>query len=250
MPRMLATENKVTRASAVLLVGRVRVDTRRAVPQHKAVSDTRDATKPNNRAARRAVNVARLVAMMSKAILKADRRVTRAAAEPATAKGGRAVEPRTNKAERGINVDTRQANGATSKAGTRLGLRKAVKAEPAAIVVHRGAIRTIKSRSPFNPSPPTMTSAEDVAASSRTTHRSRHSINALLAPHGRLGLLEARNRNVVDLFLTKRILSKDRPAAIRLNVVRFADRAATIKRPVANFPLAAEVNVRLLRCVR
>ena len=249
MPRMLATENKVTRASAVLLVGRVRVDTRRAVPQHKAVSDTRDATKPNNRAARRAVNVVRLVAMMSKAILKADRRVTRAA-EPATAKGGRAVEPRTNKAERGINVDTRQANGATSKAGTRLGLRKAVKAEPAAIVVHRGAIRTIKSRSPFNPSPPTMTLAEDVAASSRTTHRSRHSINALLAPHGRLGLLEARDRNVVDLFLTKRILSKDRPAAIRLNVVRFADRATTIKRPVANFPLAAEANVRLRRCVR
>lgn len=247
MSRMLATEIKVTRASAVLLAGRVRVDTRRAVPQHKAVSVTHDATKPNNRAARRAVNVARFVAMMSKAIPKADRPDTHAAAEPATANGSRAAEPRTNKAEQGINVDTRQANGATSKAGTRLGRRKAVKAEPAAIVVHRGAIRTIKRRSPFNPSPPTMTSAEDVAASSRMTPQRRHSISV---PRALLGQLEGRARSLVVLFPTMQVLNKDRRGAIPLNVVRFAARAATIKRPVANFPLAAEASVRLLRRVR
>ena len=235
---------KVTRVSIAQPDDRALADTHRPVPEHKMVRVTRDATRPNNRAAHRAVSVGRLVAKMSKVIPKADHLATHAAAGPVTAKVVRAVKRAMDKVGREINVGTRKANPMSSRAGTRLAPRTAELLE---IVVRRAATRTIRHPTTSSKTLLTMTSAEDVVASSRTTHRSRHSINAPLTFHGRLGLWETRDRNAVDLFLTKRILSKVRPAAIRLNVVRFADRAATIKRLVANFPLAAEVNVRLRR---
>lgn len=191
--------------------------------------------------------------MMLRAILKKVRAVIRVEAEPATVKVLRAVAEDTGKAEPEIDADTLKAKAMISKAVTRRDLRKAVRVEPAAIVVRRVGIKTTKRPSPSKPSPPTTTSEADVAALSRTTRRSHPSISVPLVlpePHVPLVVRAARVRSVAALFPTMPPGNRNRPEAIRLNVVRLADHAVTAKRAIANCRLVAEVNVRDHRRVR
>jgi len=100
-----------------------------------------------------------------------------------------------------------------------------------------------------------MTSVAVVAASSRTTRRSRHSISVrrgrfVLLGHGRRVRLVANVRNVAALFPTMRIRSRNRREDIRLSVARFAARAVTDKRVIANCRLVAEASGRVGRLVQ
>ena len=250
---------KTKLANAVLPVGRVRVDTHKAVTVLKVVNAaTRDAMTASNSAVHRVVSAARLVAMMLKAMLNKLRAVTQVEVRPVTVKAHRADELDTDKAHRGIDADTFRIKAEISREETRSnadirhGQRTVLRGEPTAISVRHVVIRTIKRQQHLSPSPPTMTSAVVVVASSRTTRQSRHSISV---PHVRLAPLEhvrldrpvAIARNVAAMFPTMRLRSRDQREVIPLNAVRPAARAVTDKREIVNCRLVVEVNGRLHR---
>lgn len=235
------------------MVGRVRVDTPRAVMVPKVVNVvTHDAMTVSNSAVHRAVSADRLVAMMLKAMPSNLRAVIQVEVQPVTLKVRNADERDTDKAERGIDAGTLKAKRAINKPDIHHGHHTAVRVEPTAISVRHVAIRTIKTQERLRRSPPTMTSVEDVGASSRTTRRSRHSANVprvrhVLLDHVRLGRPEAIAHNVGDMHPTMRRRSRNRREATRLSADRFADRAATDKRAIANCRLADEASDRLRR---
>ena len=254
---------KTKLANAVLPVGRVRVDTLRADTVLKKVNVvTRDAMTANKPAVHRAVSVDRLVAMMLKAMLNKLRAVTQAEVRPVTVKARRADEQDTDKAHRRIDADTLRIKVAISRADPRSsadirhGHRTVVRGEPMAISVRHVVIKTIKRQEHLSPSPPTTTSAVDVAGSSRTTRRSRHSISVPRVRHVPLGhvrlvLPVANVRNVAAMIPTMRLRSRDRRGATRHSAVRLAARAVTTaRRVIANCRLAVEASERLLHLVR
>ena len=264
---------KTKLANAVLPVGRVRVDTRKADMVLKVVNAvTRDAMTASNSAVHRAVSDDRPVAMMLKAMLNKLRAVTQAEVRPVTVKARRADERDTDKVRRRIDADTLRIKAEfnreeiRSNADIRHGHPTVVKVEPKAISVRpvvikirttsrHVVIKTINKQERLSPNPPTMTSAVDVGASSRKTRRSRHSISV---PHVRPARLEhvrlvrpvAIARNVAAMFPTMRLRSRDQRVGTRLNAVPLADRAVMGKRAIVNCQLAVEANDRLRRPVR
>lgn len=257
--------------NVALPVGRVQVDTRRGDTACKAVSAvTRDAMTASNSAVHRAVSADRLVAMMPKAMRNKHRAVTQVEVRPVTVKARRADELDTDKAHRGIDADTLRIKVAVSReeirssADIRRGPRTAVRVEPRAISARHVVIRTnsrhvviktIKSQEHLSPSPPIMTSAVDVGASSRKTRRSRPSVSVphvRLVPPERVRLvrLVENVRSVAVMFPTMRLRSKDRRVGTRLSAVPLAAHVVTDKRAIANCRLAAEASDQLLRLVR
>lgn len=235
---------------------------------------TRDVMTANKPAFHLAVSADRLVAMMLKAMLNKLRAVTQVEVRPVTVKARRADELDTDKAHRGIGADTLRIKVAISReeirrsADIRHGHLSVVRGEPMAVSVHHVVIRirirttsrhvvvkTINRQEHLSPSPPTMTSAEDVADSSQTTHRSRHSTSVprvRLDPldHVRLVRSVANDHNAAVMFPTMRLHSRDRREATRHSAVRLAARAVTDKREIANCRLVVEVSERLHRLVR
>ncbi len=160
-----------------------------------------------------------------------------------TVKARRADERDTDKVKRGIDADIRSSH------------RTVAREQPMAISVRNVVIKTIKRQERLILSPPTMTSAEDVAGSSPTTHRSRHLISVPRVRLARLARVHlvwpvANVRSAVVTFPMMRTRSKDRLEVTRLSVVRFVARAVMDKRAIANFRLAVEVSGRHRRLVR
>lgn len=236
------TLNKERLASVAPSANLARVDTALKVVNNA----TRGGVAISKSAVHRATNVVRHDETINQERLKARRLDIRAAAVPATDKVDRVAKQATDRVSRRIVDDPTKTKQTISTEDIRRDRLK-LKAVPPATVVRRGAFQTIRPTSRSKPNRPTMTSAVDVVGWSLRTRRSRHSLVVRHREHLARREAVARRlrehvRHVGVMLRTMPVRSRNRRADIPLSVDRLAARAVTVKRGIANCPLAAEAD--------